>query len=221
MQRVMMTSVMMISLSVAAFAVDVPFTETFAGGPSGWTNFNNSVPADWFATGGVADSAYASGAYNFVNNVDGDTPIILRGQGSNNASGGAFVGNWLAEGVTAYSFAVRHDAPVPLNFFTRFATPMNFPGAIGVGFAPVLPNTWTEIVIPIDPSNPQFVSFEGSDFNTIFSNIGNIQIGANVPAALAGVDASYTFDIDNVSIVPEPASALLLVLGGVALRRRG
>jgi hypothetical protein len=117
--------------------------------------------------------------------------------------------------------AVRNNAPAPVNFFARFVSPAGFPGAVAVEFAPVLPGAWTEITIPIDPANPQFISFETSDFNTIFSSIGRIQVGVQVPASLAGNPGSFSFDLDQVSIVPEPASVMLLMgLGVLGLRRR-
>ena len=67
------------------------------------------------------------------------------------------------------------------------------------------------------------MTFEGSDFATVFSSIGNLQIGVFVPAALAGVDQSFTFDVDGVTVVPSPPVAALLALSGLLLgkhRRR-
>ncbi|MEO1130914.1 MAG: hypothetical protein AAFX05_14570, partial [Planctomycetota bacterium] len=73
----------------------------------------------------------------------------------------------------------------------------------------------------IDPANPQFVSFEGTDFNSTFSNVGHMQFGVDTPGALLGQDVTVTFDIDNVRLVPGPAAATTLLLGGlVGLRRR-
>jgi hypothetical protein len=59
------------------------------------------------------------------------------------------------------------------------------------------------------------VSFEGSTFDTVFSNVGIVQVGASIPSSLAGVDQVVHFDLDRVSIrgVPEPGPAALLALG--------
>ncbi len=205
-----------------AVAATIPFTEEFAASDSLWranSNLENSLT--WSASGGVDGSSYVSGTFNFVSSTAGaQGPVLFRGPGV--ASGGAFVGNWLTEGVLEMSFYVRHDAGVPVNFFARFASPFGFPGAIAASFAPTqsLPvGDWTKITFAITPSNPAFVSFEGSSFDTVFSNVGIVQVGASIPTPLAGVDQVVHFDLDRVSIrgVPEPSGAALLVLGlGIA-----
>jgi len=130
--------------------------------------------------------------------------------------------NWIGDPVSSFSFSVRHDAPQPLNFFTRFASSMNFPGATAVQFVPVAPDTWTELSVAITDGNPQFVSFEGSSFAAVFSAIGNLQLGVSVPAGLAGDPATYNFALDRVGVtVPEPAGAALASLASLlCLRRR-
>ncbi|CAG0981700.1 hypothetical protein PHYC_01800 [Phycisphaerales bacterium] len=203
----------------STFAVVVPFTETFSADSAGWRD-STSTALNWFASGGDGGTAYVSGPFNFVNNLANDTPVILRGQSNFNSSGGAIFGNWIADGVTSFSIAVRHNAGQPLNFFSRFASPAAFPGAVAVNFAPVMPNTWTTLTFPIDPSNPQFISFEGSDFNTVFSNVGRVQVGVSVPASMAGVDQSFAFDLDTVSLVPAPGALALLGVAGIFVRRR-
>lgn len=201
-------------------AATVPFTEDFASDTANWKDAAISDLA-YNAAGGPDGSGFVTGSFSFVGSADGDTPVILRGQDTFDASGDNFVGNWLTDGITEFSAFVRHDAPLPLNFFTRFASPFNFPGGVAVNFVPVLPNTWTQVTFDISALNPQFVSFEGSDFNTIFSNVGNVQLGVSVPAALAGSGATYSFDLDQPTITPEPATLGLIAAGGLcALRRR-
>jgi MYXO-CTERM domain-containing protein len=120
---------------------------------------------------------------------------------------------------------VRHSAPQPLTYFGRFAIlSANSPAAIGIQFAPVPPQAWTQLSFAITPTNPSFVTYEGSDFNTVFSQIGRVQFGINIPAALNGAATPFTFDVDKVSLVPtpEPAGALLAAMVGMlaALVRR-
>lgn len=205
----------------AASATTVPFTESFTDDAAGWRDASGGASAVHVPAGGADLGGYITQSFNFVNsNTVDPPPVFVRAQSNFGSSGNSFFGNWLADGVTEFRVSVRHDAPVPVNFFSRFASPAAFPGAIAVAFTPVFPNTWTELVIPINAANPQFVSFEGSDFATVFSNIGRVQLGVNVPAALAGVDAAYDFDFDVVSIVPEPASIALLLIGSVLVIRR-
>ncbi len=206
-------------LTATVSAATVPFTEDFPTDASNWRNSGGTVALDWFSAGGPDGGSYASGPFNFVHSGANTTPSILRGHDSYDASGDAFVGDWLAAGVTHFSMTVRHDAPEPLIFFARFAGPANFPGAAAVKFTPVFPHTWTQIDFLIDPSNPEIV-LEGFPFEDVFSNVGNIQIGVSVSATLAGVDHTYSFDVDKISIVPEPATLLGLALLAIAARRR-
>jgi hypothetical protein len=194
-----------------------PFTEDFSGGASGWKNFNGSADLAALASGGPDGGAYASGSFNFVSQASGATPVIVRGEAG--ASGNALQGNWIDAGVTQLSVWVRHNAPTPLTYFSRVSvTPA--PGAVAISFAPVMPNTWTQLQFAIDASSPQFISFEFGDFASVFSNVGRVQFGVSVPASLAGVDQGYTFDFDKVSFVPAPGAVGVVGLGLVAVGRR-
>jgi hypothetical protein len=207
-----------LALPTAAGAATVPFTEEFTTSNSSWRGNPNSVGSldGWSATGGADGGGFVSEGFNFVGSVFGaQGPVIFRGPAS--ASGGAFAGNWIADAVREVSVYVRHDAPVAIDFFARFASPMGFPGAISAGTVSVAPGEWTRLTFAIDPASAQWVSFEGSDFAAVFASIGTVQIGATTPAALAGVDQLVHFDLDAVSIVPEPASMALLGLVGLAL----
>jgi hypothetical protein len=209
-----------------ADAASVPFTERFDSTNSGWTD-NASTSLTFTGSGGQADGGgYVSTTFNFVGQVaGGQGPVLFRAtNGTPGASGNAFVGNWLTEGVTELTAWVRHDSDVPLNYFARFAAPTGFPGAVAVQFAPVLassgPDGWTQIQFAIFPGNPQFVSFEGSDFTTVFGNVGRVQIGVSIPAGLAGVDRVIHFELDSVTITPEPALLGLVLVVGAALAAR-
>lgn len=206
-------------LSSAVHAATVPFTETFGSDAANWRNSSGSATVDWTATGGAGDGGgFANTAFNFVDSAANNTPILFRGQDEFGSSGGAFVGDWVAGGVTGFGAAVRHDAGVPLNFFVRFAGPANFPGANNVFFVPVASGTWTNLFASLP--NPNLI-FEGPlTYNQVFGNIGHVQIGVSVPGSLAGTDAAFNFDLDNVSIVPEPATLGLLAIGGLAALRR-
>ena len=200
----------------AVGALELPFTEDFDADAANWVNFNSSALLDFQASGGPDGSSYASGGINFVDLEEGDDPVVLRATTSvlGASSDGALFGDWITDGVTKFSTQVRHNAPVPLTLFTRYASPLNFPGGSAINFAPVLPNVWTKLEVEISPTNPQFVTFEGQTFADVFDDVGNIQIAiSNIPESLAGVDQEFTFDIDQPTIVPEPANMLLLWIG--------
>lgn len=203
------------------------FTEPFGTGNSDWGNAS-SLPIGWVAAGGSDGGGYITTTAAFDSIGQG---VVFRAHDEfflptpAGSSGNAFAGNWIADGVVQFSVDVRHNVPTPVTFFTRFASPHNFPGAIATSFVPVQPDTWTTVTFAISPANPGFVSFEGSDFNSVFANIGHLQVGPNTPAGFATSSTPYTFDLDlaSVTVAPEPSAALLLLSGaalGLARRRK-
>jgi hypothetical protein len=210
------------NLTSCGVAATVPFTEGFLAGASNWADTAQTFNLDYVANGGPDGNGYVSDQQSFLTRSDGDSLVLFRAHQFLGASGGAFAGNWLSEGVGEFSAIVRHDLPVPVNFFTRFAAPTNFPGAIGVIFTPVPPNAWTRIRIAVEASNPQFVSFEGSDFASVFSGVGNVQVGMDVPQGFGMTNTAYRFDLDVASIVsvPEPVmTSWFVLLSAIAIVR--
>lgn len=196
----------------SATAATVPYTEEFGSDAANWLNASFG-PLDWNAAGGPDGGSHVSTTFNFFNFSAPFSPAQFRGEDDFGASGGNFEGNWISEGIDTFSVWVRHDAPFGLNWFARFADPSNFPGAVAVKFTPVAPHTWTEISVPIAPTNPEFVTFEGSDFNTVFSDIGHLHIGVDVSDSLKNLDQDVVLDIDKPTITPEPAGVLSLLAG--------
>lgn len=202
-------------------ATEVPFTEDFDIDAANWFDRSGFNLLDWVPAGGPDGGAYVTTIFNFVNSAPEDPVVLFRGHDEFDSSDDAFVGNWIADDVAGFSLYIRHNAPLPLTVFTRFASPFNFPGAVAIDFVPVLPNKWTPFDVGIFPDNPQFITFEGSDFETVFSNIGNLQIGVIVPKELAGVDVDFMFDLDKVAIIPGPGALAMVVIGVLMIRRRG
>jgi hypothetical protein len=204
-----------------------PFTETFDSGASNWLGGGFLPPAE-FATGGVGDSGYIQAQTGFEFSDPEAFNVAFRANKGllpgTDASGGAFIGDWIDAGVTNLSFSVRHDIPVPVTVFVRIAADSfgaPFPGAVAINFSPVFAGQWTDISIDINEANPQFVTYEGSSFQSILSNVGFLQIGVTAPDALLGDPTIYNIDLDNVAIVPAPAGAAALgTLALAAARRR-
>jgi hypothetical protein len=203
--------------SGVAGATVVPFTEDFDNGPSQWFNADGTALLDWVAAGGPDGGAYVTTLFEVPDPLPPFGSTLFRGQDEYGSSGGAFEGNWIADGVTEFSYWIRHDAPVPLQAFVRFASPVNFPGAAGLSMGLVAPDTWTEVTVAIDPDNPLII-LEGVSFEDTFSNIGHLQIGLIATGDLIG--ETLTVDLDKVSIVPAPGGLALLLLAACRRRRR-
>lgn len=217
MRLTLMTTAALAAAASSTFGVTNPFTEEFVADAAGWTNFNNSAPLTFNLTGGPDNSSYVSGTFNFASQAAGATPVVIRGQ--NGASGGAFVGDWLAAGVTQLSVFVRQNTGQAVTFFARPSVDPA-PGAVAIAFTPVPSGVWTQLTFAINPASPQFVSFETGDFNSVFTNIGRLQFGVSVPGALAGVNQDFAFDFDKVALVPSPVGAVVLGAVGLLVGRR-
>jgi uncharacterized protein (TIGR03382 family) len=203
--------------SGSAFAATVPFTETFSSSDANWSSASVFAPLSYPASGGPDGSGYGSTSITFPATAVGTQPLLFRGQSNFNSSGNAFVGNWITEGITAFSFSVRHNASAPVDFFARFSAAG--PGAVALAMPAAQPNVWTTYTVPINPA--AFFIYEGTTFASTFSNISRVQVGLTVDAGITDTTAPIIFDIDNVSIVPAPGAASLLGLGAlVGLRRR-
>lgn len=197
-----------------ASAVTIPYTEAFATDVAGWENATNA-PLTFQASGGPDGSSYASATFNWFGFVNpfGGGPVIFRANDSDNASGDAFVGDWITAGVETISAWFYQETPVALTPFLRVASAFNFPGAVIAGTTLVQPNTWTQVVFDIDPLSPACTG-ETVTCAAALANVGNVQFGTDAPASLVATDQAYFIGVDQVGIntVPEPATGMMLAV---------
>jgi hypothetical protein len=199
-----------------------PFTENFSAGTSNWTNAANG-DLIFNAGGGPAGTNYVTSQFAF-NTAAFPQVALFRGQNGFDSSGDAFVGNWLTDNIVRLQAQVRHNAPQPLDFFARLATSANSPAVSFTLPQRVPQNVWTPLDFNISFANPNRQN-EGPPtlafYNNVLSQIGNVQIGAIVPMALANDTTAYQFDLNYVSIVPEPSTIVLglLTTFGIFVRR--
>jgi hypothetical protein len=173
----------------------------------------------WNSTGGADGGSYISAEATMT--PTGFGAALFRGNATSDASGDAFVGNWLSAGVTLFSAFIRHNAEQPLDVFARLDAGGGRAGS-SVGFT-VPTNQWFQVSLPIVDSPTSFQSYgqPPTGFGIVFTNIQNVQFFAS-PSSPAG---TFRFDLDKVSVVPEPgtlgllglAVALLVCLGPLRL----
>jgi hypothetical protein len=205
---------------IAASAASAPaalttFTETFNTNASNWLN----------ATGGILDSGYISFTSTFTSGSSGPfgaPPLqtLFRGNNAVDASGDAFVGNWLASGATVVSLtlSIRHDYTSTLNLYTRLDAGSGAAASLAFSASyAIAPNTWTTITIPIQNSNPPFLSYGAGDYNSVFTNIQNLQIGMYVPASTTFTNLNVGIDNVSITVVPEPHEYALGMVGLMAV----
>lgn len=231
--RVFLTGLLLaVVLASGGQAGEIVFTESFTGGPANWAtggeNLAGHQPTGGADGGGFIDSspdAPITFAGSFASAFGSPANAVLfRANDDFNSSGGAFVGNWIDAGYTSFSFFVRHDSPLPVQFFARFASPNNQFGASVTNGQLVLPNQWTEVVLDVSRGSSDIISFgaaggQPDPFAAVFSSIGNIQISAFRPFGLTDEQAQQPllFALDEVSLaVPEPASVAMVALGSLA-----
>lgn len=212
-----------ILFALSASAGTFQYLEDFRGGASDWVNFDRN-PVQYMTTGGRAggDGRYIRVTRNIVtdpNNAFGSGLIEFRCEvapsqaPSLNCSKGVFAGNYINMQTLELRYWFRHSSANWQRAFIRIPTPANNPGANAI-MQWVAPNTWTEIVLAINPGNPYWEQqFGGSDYNTILSNVGRLQPGIYFGVGINYTENNVNFDIDDVRITGTAIDAVANVEG--------
>ncbi|MCL4684883.1 PEP-CTERM sorting domain-containing protein [Myxococcota bacterium] len=212
-----------LSAGTASALTTLPFTEDFATDVAGWED-SFGAPLAFQPSGGPDGSSFASSDFNFFgfSSAFGGGPVTFRGNDSDDASGDAFVGDWLAAGVQQVSVFVRQETGVDLTVFLRVATAFNFPGAVFDNPTLVPSGQWTQLNFDIDPNSP-LCTGEAVTCAEALANVGNLQFGTSAPLALTEVDQAFLLGLDQVTItaVPEPGTTGLLATGLAGLAALG
>jgi hypothetical protein len=216
----------------SAHAITHGFTESFSANDANWRGLANAQSVMFHATGGVDDSGYIShleSADPPAGNFSGAIPptqaaggaIIFRANANVDASGDAFTGNWIDAGITRVQAFVRHDfTEKPINYYLRLA-PAAGGAEIFLGDTEVVNGQWSLVNFAISPDN--WFSGGAANFGQALVNIANFQIGALIETPFTNTTTPVFFEIDEISVVPEPASAAFTigaVLAGLSVRRR-
>jgi hypothetical protein len=164
--------------------------------------------------------------------AENDSVVLFRGNSTaspeNHASGDKFAGTWFDGGINQFSAWVFNGSPYSVPLFARFTQPGGGAGVAAFNGTIGAPNSWTLLSFVIAPGEINTTLFPEEMpglYGSVFGNMGRIQIGFNVPEAMADAGGGvYTFGLDKVAVnTPEPA-ALLLSIGAaafvIASRRR-
>ncbi len=210
--RFLLAPLVLMASLLPVHALIVPFTEDFSSGASNWLNGSSAAPT-WSATGGVDGGGHISapGAIS----AGGFGTIVFRGNASADASGDAFVGDWIGGGVSAFSAYVSHDAPVALNFYARLDAGAGRAGS-SIDFS-VAPGAWFQLNVPIVNSSTSFQSYGAGTFATVFNGIQNVQIALSSTQDPSTAGQTYNVSLDRVATVPEPKTISMLALAALSL----
>ncbi len=225
-------------VTATAMAQSVVFTESFSTDTANWATAGVLQPGYQSSGGGDGGGYIESELLTFDGNFSSSfggpaTAVLFRARDEFDSSGDALFGDWVDQQYVGLSFSIRHNAPLPMQFFARIASSNNQNGASVANGQVVLPNVWTEVVLDASRGSGEIISFgaaagQPDSYGFVFSNIGRVQISGFEPFGLTDSQsqADLLFELDNVQLhaVPEPTSLVLvacgLLLGACPFSRR-
>jgi hypothetical protein len=205
---------LLIGFCNSAHAVTFGYTESFTLNDAGWTGITTTQALDHHLAGGADNAGYVAikpaNAAPPINFMSANGAIVFRADPAD--SGGSFAGNWLDAGVSTVQAYLRHNFDqFPIEFYVRLT---NGPAAVFFADQTVAASDdWQLVNFEISPAN---LTFAGGTFDGVLSNVQNFQIGARIQGVVANPgEPTLLFDVDQVSLVPEPASVFIAMAAAV------
>jgi hypothetical protein len=202
------------SIATPAFAVTLGFSDDFATpGTHGWTSLNALTNPETGGVGGAGDG-YLHIASDFVFNF-----------GAYN-SGADYQGDWLAAGITQASFYLN-DVNSAEDFSFHFLLTGTPPGGTFTtwlrdeGYQP--PNgSWAPYTADLTTSGVGWTRLRGTaSFDEVLQNVDRAHFRHDLPPYQEYPDGIQgDLGVDNIALLPEPATVILLGLTSLLVRTR-
>jgi hypothetical protein len=196
-----------------ALAQDATYTENFTSSAAGWDGGGSTVT--WISSGGFdgIDDGYIEVSTEFP------AQLGARAAGANESI--AFIGDYVAAGITGVSFALNElavDDGIEIHVTVGSAFGNVWTYNIGLD---AQANTWTEFTVDFtDASNWTQIIGSGT-FEQAIANTDRLLFRhdfapfSRFPDPIAG-----SIGIDRITLIPAPGVAPVLAIGGIVAVRR-
>lgn len=190
--------------------------DTFTtGGTAGWVN-GNVIANPTIQSGGPGGAGDNFMRFSADGNGPGGKLTVF-----NTAQ---WVGDYLTPGITAIEMDLRNLGSTELQIRLGFKQVAGFNAPGYSSTTPVvLPagSGWVRATFPIDPSAYTAIN-DPASFTSVFGGdmFGELRILHATEPTLTGTNIAGALGVDNIRAVPSPAAAPLLLVAGLARRRR-
>lgn len=210
-----------LTVALPAHAVVAGQVDTFESGSTlGWgVGANHPVPPTIVNTGGPAGAGDHYMLLRALGNTLGDPGSRLAVR-----NGAQWAGDYIVAGITAVTMDVFNFGPGDLSLRLLFEAGSPAPTDLAWSTVPVLVpggSGWRSVVFPVTAAD--LTPAPGSQVADALAGAVAIRLFHGTLSDFPGDRLAVTVGVDNITAVPEPATASLLtlgLLGGLAWRRR-